>query len=272
MGDLARLLQEMNDVTGLNPVTDSTGSGERKLKATALLDQQATNNALTPLMFAEKMLFESLSRGCILRLIQAVKRGQVEGVMTALGGNTVKFIRVSPDISLYDWGIKILDTPTDDDIQLIMQQMGIGQQKDLFRPQDIFMIKSMDNLKAMEQRIGYLYEKRYKEAQEYEMQKINANNEGNQKTVVVSEQEKQKTLQAEYMLKSELEKLIWAKEKELLTMKLQVESRNADVNADAKIKTGLDQSQAKIIAADISGVHGQEKQKLANAKPQTTSA
>lgn len=249
MGDLARLLQEMNDVTGLNPVTDGTGSGERKLKATAMLDTQATNNALTPLMFAEKMLFESLSKGCIARLIQAVKAGKVEGVMTALGGNTVKFIQVSPDISLYAWGIKIQDIPTDDDIQLIMQQMGLGEQKDLFRPQDIFIIKSMDNLKAMEQRIGYLYEKRYKEAQEYEKQKIQMANEGNQQTVIVSEQAKQQTLQTEYSLKAELEQLIWQKEKDLLITKMEYEARNTDVRENARVYVGDKTAEAKVQSA-----------------------
>jgi len=278
MADLGRLLQEMNDVTGLNPVTDSTGSGERKLKSTALLDQQATNNALSPLMFAEKMLFESLSKGCIMRLIQAVKMGKIEGVMTALGGNTVKFIQVSPDIGLYAWGIKIQDVPTNDDIELIMQQMGLGQAKDLFRPQDIFIIKSLDNLKQMEQMIGYLYEKRVKEQREYEMQKITMANEGNQQTAVVSEQSKQQTLQLEYQLKMQLEQMIWQKEKELLQMKLQVDARNADVNAMSKIQTGQDQANAKVMAqsisqetdltkAHIAGEKAKEKQEIANQKP-----
>lgn len=280
MGDLARLLQEMNDVTGLNPVTDSTGSGERKLKATAMLDQQATNNALSPLMFAEKMLFESLSRGCILRLIQAVKRGQVEGVMTALGGNTVKFIKVSPDISLYSWGIKIQDIPTEDDVQMIMEQMGLGQAKDLFRPQDIFIIRNLDNLKQMEQMIGYLYEERVKEQREYEMQKIQINNQGNQQTAVVSEQAKQQTLQVEYQLKMQLEQLVWQKEKDLLSMKLQVDARNADVNAmskveasnvqaDAKVQSQYVASQTNIVKEHIAGEKAKEKQEIANQKPKS---
>jgi len=262
----------MNEVTGLNPATDGTGTGERKLKTTALLDQQATNNALSPLMFAEKMLFESLSKGCIMRLIQAVKRGQVEGVMTALGGNTVKFIRVSPDIGLYAWGIKIQDVPTEDDIQLIMQQMGLGQQKELFRPQDIFIIKSLDNLKAMEQMIGYLYEERVKEQRQYEMQKITEANKGNQQTVIVSEQSKQQTLQVEYGLKSELEKLVWAKEKELLLLKLEYESRNAAMGADAKIMTGQDQGTAKVMASQVAAQGSIEKQRLANEKKEKSAA
>ncbi len=277
MADLARLLQEMNDVTGLNPVTDGTGSGERKLKSTAMLDTQATNNALSPLMFAEKMLFESLSKGCISRLIQAVKMGKVEGVMTALGGNTVKFIQVSPDIALYNWGIKIQDIPTDDDINLIMQQMGIGQQKDLFRPQDIFIIKNLDNLKQMEQMIAHLYEKRVKEQRQFEERKIQINNEGNQQTAVVSEQAKQQTIAVEYQNKMQLEQLIWEKEKDLLLLKLQYDSRNTDainsakvqsnaITADAKVESAYVQQDTDVHKAHVQAQSSLEKQRIANEK------
>lgn len=255
MNDVGRLLQAMNDVTGLNPVTDGTGAGERKLKSVAQYDAQATNNALQPMMFAEKMLFESLSRGCILRLIQAVKMGKVEGVMTALGGNTVKFIKVSPDISLCAWGIKVQDIPTDDDVQMLMQQMGLGQSKDLFRPQDIFIIKSMDNIKQMEQMIGYLYEERVKEQQAYEMQKIQQASKGNQETVLVSEKAKQETLMLEYKLKTESEIAIEKERRETLRLKLQADVINNNRLADAKLAS-----------ADIAGQHSVNKQYVANEK------
>lgn len=267
MNDLTRLLQEMNDVTGLNPVTDATGSGERKLKAVAQLEYQATNNALEPLMFAEKMLFESLSKGCIMRLIQAVKRGQVSGVMTALGGNTVKFIQVSPDISLYSWGIKIQDVPTEEDVQMIMQQMGLGQAKDLFRPQDIFMIKSCENLKQMEMRIGYLYEKRYKEAQSYEMGKIQQTIDGQQKSAVVSEQAKQQTLSLEYHLMSQFEMLKKDREKELLLLKLQYERGNTLIKVDGDLQDSQQQVQGKVLASSVAAEGSIEKQRVANEKP-----
>lgn len=268
MNDLSRLLQEMNDVTGLNPVTDGAGSGERKLKSTALLDQQATNNALTPLMFAEKMLFESLSKGCILRLIQAVKRGQVSGVMTALGEGTVKFIKVSPDISLYDWGIKIETLPTEEDYRTLFEQMGISEQKELLRPQDIFKIKSLNNIKQAEMYLGHLVEERIKENREYEMQKINAIPQGNIQVAAATEEAKQKTLQLEYQLKEQLAIATLEKEKELVQMKIDGERVNTLIQADAKDKVSEKEATAKVVATDIAGAHSQQKQMIANEKPQ----
>lgn len=283
MADIGRLLQEMNDVTGLNPVTDGTGSGERKLKSTAELDLQATNNALAPLMFAEKMVFESLSRGCMRRLVQAVKRGQVSGVMTALGGNTVKFITVSPDISLYAWGIKIESLPTDEDYRVLFEQMGISEQRDLLRPQDIFIIKSLNNLKQAEQYLGYLTEKRLKENRAFEEKKITLASDGNKEVAVVSEQSKQQTLQVEYSLKKDLELSVKAAEKELLLLKLEYERGNAIINAESKIQTGIDQAHGKIAASHITAqasIEKQavaaegaiEKQKVSNEKPKSKAA
>lgn len=283
MNDLTRLLQEMNDVTGLNPVTDGTGSGERKLKATAMLDTQATNNALTPLMFAEKMLFESLSKGCILRLIQAVKRGQVSGVMTALGSGSVKFIQVSPDISLHSWGIKVQDLPSDEDYKVLFEQMGLSEQKELLRPQDIFIIKSLDNLKQAEQYLGFLVEKRVKENRQYEMSKIEAANKGNQDTVVVSEQAKQGTIKIQ--LEADLVTLRVEKEWEyrIESMKkkadfdgevVQSEARNIGhtIQAEAKIEASKIVAEGNLIKTHIAGEKSKEKQSIANEKPKPTPA
>lgn len=278
MTDLARLLQEMNDVTGLNPITDGTGAGERKGKMVAQLEYQATNNALERLMFADKVLFESLSKGCIRRLIQAVKMGKVEGVATALGNGTVKFIQVSPDVALHEYGIEIADVPTDEEVSDIITQMGISQQKDLFRPQDIFMIKSMDNLKQMQQMIAYLYEKRVKEQHAKEMEKINATVQGQQQSAVIAEQAKQQTLQLEYQLKTQSGLILLDKEKELLLLKLQSAENIAADNNQTKVITNKDTADAKVIStavqADgkiedthVAGEKAKEKQEIANQKP-----
>jgi hypothetical protein len=199
--------------------------------------------------------------------------------MTALGGNTVKFIQVSPEISLYSWGIKIQDIPTDEDVNIIFQQMGIGQQKDLFRPQDIFIIKSLDNLKQMEQMIAHLYEKRVKEQRQFDERKITLNNEGLQQTAVVSEQAKQQTIAMEYQYKAELEKLIWEKEKDLLIIKMEYESQNnqvreagrvqaSSITADAKIQSSDIQSSNTLEKQHMANVGILEKQKIANEKPE----
>lgn len=283
MNDLTRLLGEMNDVTGLNPVTDGTGTDERKGKYVAQLESAATNNALAPLMFAEKMLFESLSKGCIRRLVQAVKRGQVDGVLHALGGNTVKFIQVTPDLSLWDWGIQVQDRPTEQDYKIILDQMGITQQKDLFRPQDIFIIKSSDNLKQMEMRLGALYEKRYKEAEANKRGMIQLQTDGNSQVAVVSETAKQKTigvqleadlvrLQVENQWKYRIEAM--KKQSDFQGEVVQSEARTIghEIQKDAKVEAAKIAAQANVVKTHLAGEKAIEKQVEANKKPATKSS
>lgn len=278
MNDLSRLLQEMNDVTGLNPVTDGSGADERKLKAVAELEARATNNAIAPLMFAEKMLFESLSKGCIRRLVQAVKQGHVEGVLHALGGNTVKFIQASPDLSLWDWGIQIQDVPSEQDYKFLLEQMGVAEQQGLFRPQDVLMIKQSTNLKQMEMRIGSLYEKRYKEAEANKRQMVQMQTDGNTQIAVVSETAKQKTIGVQ--LQADLVRLQveneWKYRIEAMKKKsdfdgevVQSEARNvgASIQAQAKIDAQALASHADLLKTHIAGEKAIEKQKISNQKP-----
>lgn len=283
MADLTRLLQEMNDVTGLNPVTDGTGTDERKGKYVAQLESAATNNALAPLMFAEKLLFESLSKGCIRRLIQAVKMGKITGVVHALGEGTARFFEVSPDISLYEFGIQIQDKPTDADYQTIIEQMGLSQQQGLLRPSDVFMIKSSDNLKQMGQRLGALYDKRYKEAEANKRSLIQMQTDGNSQVAVVSETAKQKTigvqlqadlvrLQVENQWKYKIEAM--KKQSDFNGEVVQAEARNIGhkIQADAKIQAQKIAADANIVKTHLAGEHAIEKQEVANKKPASKSA
>jgi len=282
MQDLSRLLQEMRDVTGLNESTDASGTPERKGKFTSQMDQQATNNALYPIMFSDKMLFESLSRGCLLRQIQAVKMGKVEGIGIALGSNTVKFIQVTPDICKHAWSIKVEDRLTDEDINVILEQMGLAQQSGLLEPEDIFLVKNMDNLKQVEQTISYRVKKRKEQKMMEADMNLKKQAEYNAQGGIAIEQEKQKTLQMEYQLKQQLAMVEGQIQEKLLAMKLQIEARNTDVKEAARVHVGERTAEAKVetahlahnegvVKTDLAGQYGLEKQKEANKKPPSSS-
>lgn len=232
--DLSRILQEMRDVTGLNEYTDGSTPPERTLSGGIALANESTNNALFPFFNAEKCLMEKLSKALIARLIKAVKNGDVEGVAPALGDGTIKFIKVSPDISLYDWGIKIEDRPTDEQIQYILEQMNIAQAKELLEPEDLFMIKNLTNLKQMEQMIGYRVKKRKQQKQQEALQLQRANAEVQIQSSQAAEKAKQETLTLEYQLKTEFMLAEKHQDKELMQMKLISAADTARVSAAAK--------------------------------------
>lgn len=283
MNDLERLKQEARDVTGLNESTDASGAPERKGKFVSQLEEQATNNALYPMMFAEKMLLQSLAKGVLMRQIQAVKYGNVEGIATSLGDNTVKFIKVTPDIKNHIWSIKIEDRPTNDEINMLMEQMGLAQSSDLLEPQDISMIKSMDNIKQMEQMLAYRVSKRKEERRMEAMQNTQQAGQVQQQSAIVSSEEKRKEIQLEYDLKLRNDMAIKDKELEIAKLKLMYEARNTDVAASSRVESNLVVSDAKIqsalVAKDegvekahIVGMYGAEKQRMANEKkPEKTS-
>lgn len=229
--ELERLKNEFREIAGMNEVTDGTSPNPRLLKAMTGAMNDATNNALFPFMFAESKLLESLSKGCIQRLVRAVKEGEVSGTMMALGSGTVKFIRVSPDISLHAWGIMIQDKPTDDHIQTIVEQLNIGQSKDLLQPEDIFFIKGMSNIKQIEMEIAFRVKKRKEEKMMEAMMMQKQNAEVQQQSSIVAEQAKQQTLQVQYQLMDQFDAATKAREKELLILKLQADlQKNRESN------------------------------------------
>jgi hypothetical protein len=235
--DLVRILQDMRDVTGLNEYTDGSTPPERTLSGGIALANESTNNALFPFFNAEKSLIEKLSKALIIRLIQAVKKGKVEGVVDALGDGTIKFITVSPDISLYDWGMKIEDKPTDQDIQYIMEQLNIGETQGLLEPEDLFTIRNMSNLKQMEQMLAYRVKKRKKEKQQEAMQLQNANAQVQMQSAQAAEQSKQQTLAMEYKMKFDLMNAEKEWDYKIAELKVEGAAHAKYVDAGTKITT-----------------------------------
>jgi hypothetical protein len=96
--------------------------------------------------------------------------------------------------------------------------------------------------------------------------------EGQQKSAIISEEEKRKTLQVEYQLKQQLIIAQGGIDKELLGIKLEGETKIAAMNADSKIMTGQDQAYGKLVASQVAAQGGIDKQKVANEKPQSKAA
>jgi len=237
VNDLARILSEMRDVTGLNDLTDGSTPGERTLNYVASLGNEATNNALYPITFADKQLTENLSKGVIQRLVLTVLQGDIEGVTRTLGDETVRFIRVTKDIADRVWDVKLEDKPTEAQKELLLQQMNIKDNQGLISPDDVIMITETNNLKQARVQLAYSIEKKKKEMQQYELQKMQENGKIQVQSGQAVEAAKQATLALEYKLKTELEVTKIAGEKELLQMKLASMDHATDTGANVKLLT-----------------------------------
>ena len=228
-------IQMLRDITGMNEMTDGSTPDPRTLTTVAKLAYEGTNNALYNIVSADKKLLESLSNDIILRIQDVSEGGEVKGYVRALGSNTMKFFKVSPDVALYEFGIFLEDKPTDDQRAMLMQQVQAGQAGGLLDIEDAIIVQNTDNLKVAQQLLAYKIKKRKQEAEESAMRQQQMNAQVQQQSAVVAEQAKQQTIQVETQSKAQLMELEKTLDSKLLEMKYQYELQLEQLRQTGKI-------------------------------------
>ena len=236
VGDLARILQELRDITGLNELTDGSTPNPKTLTTIANMAYESSNNAIYQLVHSDKVLLEKVSKALIQRLQIAVKKGKVEGVLQALGSNTVKFFKLSSDIALHEFGIMIEDKPTNDQRQMLIQNLNLKDANGLIDPQDYVMVMNCQNLKQAEQLLAYRVKKRREAEEQKAMMLQQQNGEIQIQSAQAAEQAKQQTLQLEYQLKMALEDKKGEWQYKIKMLDAQSKEVVAGVNAAAKVE------------------------------------
>lgn len=191
--DLARLISEMRDTIGLNDLTDGTSPNPNILNGVASLGVEATNNALRPLIDTDSVLVESVAQGVIRRLVTVVKEHKIEGLLPALGSNSMRFFQVTPDIAMHDWGIKIENRPTNLERKEFIDQLKIRDANGLLNPDDYVIINTCTNLKQAGALLAQRLIKRKKQADQFALAQIEMNGKTQQDSARISEEEKRKT-------------------------------------------------------------------------------
>lgn len=252
-------IQMLRDITGMNEMTDGSTPDPRTLTTVAKLAYEGTNNSLAGIISGEKKLLESLAYSVMLRLQDSVQKTTVEGYLRSLGGNTLKFIRVSPNVAMHEYGIFLEDKPTDDQRAMLLQQVTASQANGLLDIEDSIIIQNTDNLKVAQQLLAYKIKKRRKEEQEKAMQMQQMNAQVQQQSAAAAEQAKQQTMQVEGQVKSQLIEMEKSMDAKLLELKYQYELKLEEMRQNgklsvkeeenfgtknvAKIKTGLPEDQ-----------------------------
>lgn len=235
--DLSRLLGEMRDILGLNELTDGSSPNPNLLNYVASLGAEATNNALRPLMDSDKVLALDLSKGVMQRLTQAVKYKKIEGLVPALGHETVKFISVSPDLSLHEWGIMIEDKPTQEERAMMMQFLASKEMNGLIDMEDFNIVSETQNMKQAKALLAYRIKKRREKQERAQLEQMQMNGKIQQESALVAEQAKQQTLQLEYQLKSQMEIALKTMDMEIARMKLEKSGQIADRQTEGKVES-----------------------------------
>jgi hypothetical protein len=202
--DLSMHMQLLRDATGFNEVTDGSTPNPKNLNSTNAAAIEGTNNALYHIYSAEKGLLLKLAHAVLTRMRRAVKMGKVEGYIQALSSNAVKYIQVSPDIDLHDYGMLLEDKPQPEQKQNLLNLMQKGMMEGSLDATDMILVENTSNLKQAEQLLAYRIKKRKEEAQQYALQQQQQTGNIQIQSAQAAVDAEIKRMQEEYRLKGEL--------------------------------------------------------------------
>lgn len=262
----------MRDVSGLNEYTDGSTINEKNLNSTNEGMLQSTNNALYLISEAEKSILLRTADAVLQKVQIAVKLGKVEGYAKALGSSSVKFFQINPDIALHELGVFISDALTEEQKQMLWQDVNIKESQGFLDVADKYFLMNFRNTQQAVQLLSYKIQKRKEEAHAQQMQLQQQQAEGNAYVAQAGEIAAQQTLQMQLeadLIRIQAEKQ-WEYEIEL--MKKSHDLQGEMYQADSRNTGNVIQSQAKLIGDRIAADAAIEKQKIANKKPKPTTS
>lgn len=267
--ELNHTIDMMRQISGLNELTDGSTPNAKTLVPVAESAIQSTNNAIYLVSDAEKSIILRSADAAVQKVQIAVKLGKVQGYAKALGTNTVKFFSINPDLSLHEIGVFITDALTEEQKQMLWQDINIKESQGLLDVGDKYYLMNARNTAMAYQTLAYKIQKRKEEAQAYELQKIQKAAEDN---VMVAKETKAAEVEAAYAL-NDLELIRinadrqW--EYEIEMMKKGFDLKGEMYQSDSRNIGHQINSAAKIIGDRIAGEAAIRKQEIANKKPKT---
>lgn len=265
--ELAQTVDLMRQVSGLNELTDGSTPNAKTLVPVAESAIQSTNNALYLISEAEKNILLRTADAVLQKVQIAVKLGKVEGYAKALGSSSVKFFQINPEIALHELGIFISDALTEEQKQLLWQDVNIKESQGFLDVADKYFLMNFRNTQQAVQLLSYKIQKRKEEAQAMELQKIDQAAQSNGQVAQMTEEMKQQTIG--YQLDADLVRIQAEKqwEFEIEQMKKGFDLQGEMYQSDSRNVGAQIQSTAKMIGDRIAADASIEKQRIANKKP-----
>ena len=211
--DIGILLQDVSfnvgmirDVTGVNEVADGSSQQQDMLVKVMEGLTAATNNAMRPHFQLYYGLYEIQCRYVALKWQVSVLSGNIDSAYIPIGDNIMKVVKMTKDLYDYDFGIKINLKPTQEDKQMMTQQLFTMQQNNQISGADFFVLYNMissGDLKKAQLYFAKATAAHMKVVQQMEIEKMQAQSQSNAQAAQVAEQAAQQTLQMEMELKAQ---------------------------------------------------------------------
>lgn len=161
--DMERINQMMQMICGFNTVSAGGNVDPRMLSDGYAASLAGTMDSLFLITESDKKLLTRLATGILQRQQIAVQLGKVEGYVNVIGPAGVKFMKIDPGISMFDYGIYADDKPDAAKRQAFLEKLDVDTQNGLILPQDLIMIENCSNLKQAEMLLAFRIDQRKKE-------------------------------------------------------------------------------------------------------------
>jgi hypothetical protein len=263
--DLVSTLSAIERITGYNDVTLGQASSKTLVPGYES-GQQSTNEALYPLAFAEENIMLRLAEGLLCRTQQGLKYGGISGYAPALNNNTLRFMEISPSISLRDYGIELEKRTTQDQKAWLMQMMQQDIANGLLNTSDAVLLVNTKNVKEAQMIWAYRCKKEKERQAEQRMQEIQAQQQGNMQAAQIAQQAEMQKFQMESQFELQKEQMRIQGELEKERMRIESAERIAMANNQTKLQVSSDTSNAKESSSHITGQSSILKQQIANEK------
>ncbi|MEO7140841.1 MAG: hypothetical protein ABIY51_11270, partial [Ferruginibacter sp.] len=173
--DLISTITAIEKMTGYNDVTMGQASSKTLVPGYETA-QQSTNEALYPMAFAEEWLTLQLAENVLCRMQQGIKKGGIEGYAPALNSNLLRFIELSPDLALRDYGIEIEKKTSDDQKMWLLQLMSADIQNGFLDSSDAVTLVNTKNVKQAQGIWSFKVKRAKQQMQQEKMAQIQAQN------------------------------------------------------------------------------------------------
>jgi hypothetical protein len=241
-------LDMIRQTLGLNELTDGSTPNPKLLTTVANLAASGTNNAMGDIFNSDRQLSESLAESVIIRVQDIIKNGQGQEFELSLGKGTVEFLKISPEISKYTYGISIVDKPTAEEKAKLDELMKVALQSGQITIDDVIRLNNIQNIKQGEMFLAYKVKKNIEKKQQEAQQQQQMNGQIQQQSAMAAEQAKQQTAQVENQLQIQLVQAKAEMEAKLIQLRGELDLERERIAASGRVEASYVQAKERDVA------------------------
>ena len=194
-------MQMIRDVTGVNEARDASKPSSEALVGVQKLALLASNNATRDVNDAYLNVTRRISQSITIRMQDLVNfKGLHKMYTNVIGDTSMHSIDMMKKLSIHEFGITLDVAPSEEEKQMMEQNIQVSLAQKELRLEDAIMIRSIKNIKMANQMLILRREKYQKEQQQIAQQAAEQNAQLQQQSAQQAAQLKQQEMQSEMQI------------------------------------------------------------------------